>query len=116
MDIYNNINMKVSTEYMSALMLLSDMHRELQEFNDSIRYMEEAIQMHKELGEEDDSIDFAQLLKTIADDYLKMEELDKGIEALQKALKIEKAFFGGILNNSVQETMVFLAEAYQYSH
>jgi hypothetical protein len=55
------------------------------------------------------------LLKVLAEDYLKMEESDKGIALLLKALKIEKEFYGGISDTQVQETMIFLAEAYQYS-
>jgi hypothetical protein len=36
------------------------------------------------------------LYKTLAEDYLKVEEGYKGITLLLKALKIEKDFYGGI--------------------
>mmetsp|Transcript_29689 Transcript_29689/g.22045 ORF Transcript_29689/g.22045 Transcript_29689/m.22045 type:complete len:104 (+) Transcript_29689:1061-1372(+) len=70
LNIYSNINMQESQEFMSALMLKADMHRELGEVEEAIRLQEDAIKLHRKLGEEEDTIDYAQMLKTLASDYL----------------------------------------------
>ena len=58
--------------------------------------MEKAVDLDLKLNGGEETMDTAADYKLIAEDLMKMEECEKGIDYIEKALEFEKTFYGGI--------------------
>lgn len=58
-----------------------------------------------------DSLEKASILKILAEQYILDNQVQKGIDVAKAALFMQKAFFHDMINDQVQETLLFIAEA-----
>jgi hypothetical protein len=65
-----------------------------------------------DLKNRDESYELILNLKTLANYYGLAQMVNKGIEATERALALQRDFFSGMFNNEVQDTLCLLAELY----
>ena len=53
----------------------------------------------------------SEVMKMLAEELIKIGSIAKGIDVARQALEIQSAFFHGMVNTNVQETMLLMAEA-----
>lgn len=54
--------------------------------------------------------------KQLAEDYMVLQDFEQGIQSSELALQIELQIYdSGVSDRNIQETLVFLAEAHQFS-
>ena len=54
--------------------------------------------------------------KQLAEDYMVLQDFEQGIQSSELALQIELQIYdAGVRDRNIQETLVFLAEAHQFS-
>jgi len=54
--------------------------------------------------------------KQLAEDYMVLQDFEQGIQSSELALHLELQIYDdGVRDRNIQETLIFLAEAYQYS-
>ena len=94
--------------------------------NDAISSLEQAIQIHEQIIQKEKTAEISmvspnsmipaelersEVMKMLAEELIKAQRIQEGIEVARKALQIQQNFFQGMVVNNVQEHMLLLAEA-----
>ena len=76
--------------------------------------MLKAIEIEQDLP--DRQLCLVESYKQLAEDYLLLQDFDQGIQSAKLALDIELQIYDGEAeNDNIQETLIFIAEAHQFS-
>jgi tetratricopeptide (TPR) repeat protein len=65
------------------------MHREIEEYDDSVAALKRAIEKETEINGGEPNIECASMYKLIGEDLMKLEDIEDGINYIEKALEIE---------------------------
>jgi len=80
----------------------------------AIDSLKEAICIDLALNDNEETMDIAMDYKAMAEDLLKVERAEEAVIYIEKALAFEDKFYGSREDAQVQDTLEFLAEAFNF--
>ena len=93
---------------------MADILRKQNNIEQSSQAMLKAIEIEQDLP--DRQLCLVESYKQLAEDYLLLQDFDQGIQSAKLALDIELQIYDGEAeNDNIQETLIFIAEAHQFS-
>jgi len=101
-------------ELADSYLFLADLLRKQANVEQASQAMLKAIEIEQDLP--DRLLCLVESYKQLAEDYMVLQDFEQGIQSSELALQIELQIYdSGVSDRNIQETLVFLAEAHQFS-